>query len=185
MISPEMSIWSESGTTLFTYSYEGICNNQFMIAFTDYLSGAYEAVMTPQEFKTVLFCANELLQNIGFYSAEQVMTQENTLSGKGAFSITGNPSEIILSAENLTTPEQIAKIAETLNTYNSLNNDDLKALYKQKLREESPEDSKGGGIGFIEMIRKSKHPILYTERQEHQNLFITLTIRLQRANNHD
>ncbi|MBK6681523.1 MAG: hypothetical protein IPG53_16695 [Ignavibacteriales bacterium] len=52
------------------------------------------------------------------------------------------------------------KMTAKLDLYNALSQEELKTLYKQKLKEESPEDSKGGGIGFIEILRKSKNPVI-------------------------
>ena len=45
---------------------------------------------------------------------------------------------------------------------------------KQKLREESPEDSKGGGIGLIEILRKSRNPVLYSIFEKNNSIFIKL-----------
>ena len=175
-----MDIRDDVGAQAFSFTYEGVCDNNFLVTFTDFLSSSFERVMTPQEFKTVLFCSNELLQNIGFYSAEKEHSGE-IASGKGRFSIRGDESAITLISENLVAEDQLQKITPKLDLYNSLNPEDLKALYQQKLKDASPDDSRGGGIGFIEMIRKSKSTISYTTRNENERLIFILQIILRRT----
>ena len=133
----------------------------------------------------VLFCSNELLQNMGFYSAEKELSEENNAAGIGKFFLTGDGSEITMTSENLVTGEQFQKLSAKIDTYNSLNADELKVLHKQKLKDESPEDSKGGGIGFIEIIRKSKNQLVYSTRIEENKQFLILQIKLRRMRNVD
>jgi hypothetical protein len=180
-----MNISSETGAQTFSFSYEGVCDNEFLIAFTEFLSGSFAQIMTPHEFKVVLFCSNELLQNMGFYSADRDPSGEEYAAGKGKFLLAGNESEITLTSENCVTPEQLQKISAKLDYYNSLNTEDLKTLYKQKLKDESPDDSKGGGIGFLEIIRKSKNPLTYSVRTEEDKLRLILKTKLRRISNVD
>ena len=184
MILPEFEISNENGVNIFSYSYEGICNTDFLVAFTGYLSDSFEQIMTPQEFKTVLFCSNELLQNMGFYSEEKA-EETNTNSGIGKFRIIGTESDITMSSTNMIQIERFEKLNSKLVEYNALNPDELKALYKQKLKEESPEDSKGGGIGFIEIIRKSKNPIICTLHEEENKYYLTLQTKIRRSGNNE
>lgn len=182
---PELEVIEETGTPEFAYDYEGVCNNEFLVKFTGYLSGMYEKIMTPQEFKTVLFCSNELLQNIGFYSVVRDAGEKSLAAGIGKFSLHGNAEKITVSSENAVTREQADKISKKLESYNRLNPEELKALYKQKLKEQSPEDSKGGGIGFIEIIRKTKNPVVCFLKTIDGSLFLNLTITVWRKAHHE
>lgn len=180
-----MNVGTENDNKTFSVSYEGVCDNKSLIAFTDLLTDSFEQVMTHQEFKTVLFCSNEMLQNIGFYSADREPAAEENSAGKGKFLLTGNESEIVLTSENCVTPDQLEKISAKLEQYNSLSPEDLKALYKQMLKDDSPDDSKGGGIGFIEILRKSKNPLAYSSRTEENKLLLTIQTKLRRTSNVD
>jgi len=180
-----MNVGKEPGARTFSISYEGVCDNDSLIAFTDFLSESFEQVMSHQEFKTVLFCSNELLQNIGFYSAEREAASEGHSAGKGKFLLSGNDSEITLTSENIVTPDQFEKISAKLNQFNSLDPEELKTLYKQKLKDESADDSKGGGIGFLEILRKSKSPITYSTRTEENKLRLIIKTKLRRTNDVD
>ena len=184
MSFPEFEIANETETPVFSYLYEGVCNGNFVIKFTEYLSAVYTTVMTPREFKIVLFCSNELLRNTGFYSINRDLNEMSSAAGIGKFSILGNSEKITISSENGVTPEMANKMTAKLDLYNALSQEELKTLYKQKLKEESPEDSKGGGIGFIEILRKSKNPVIYSVFEKDNSIFLKLTITVRRAS-HD
>ncbi len=181
---PEVEINNRTATPLFSYSYGGVCDNSFLTRFTEHLSSVFETIMTPREFKIVLFCSNELIQNIGFYSVVRSADGKSYAGGIGKFSLDGSAEKITISSENAVTPEMANKMTAKLDEYNSLNTDELKTLYKQKLKEESPEDSKGGGIGFIEILRKSKNPVIYSVFEKDNSIFLKLTITVRRAS-HD
>jgi hypothetical protein len=185
MSIPEIGMTCETGAQVFSYDYEGVCNNKLLITFTEYLSRVYESFMTPREFKIVLFCSNELIQNIGFYSMIRDANENGNAAGIGKFSILGTAEKIIISSENAVTRDQANKITANLHYCNSLNPTELKILYKQKLREESPEDSKGGGIGLIEILRKSRNPVLYSIFEKNNSIFIKLVITVWRNENHE
>lgn len=182
---PEVEINNRTATPLFSYSYEGVCDNSFLTRFTEHLSSVFETIMTPREFKIVLFCSNELIQNIGFYSMIRDANESGNAAGIGKFSILGTAEKIIISSENAVTRDQANKITANLHYCNSLNPTELKILYKQKLREESPEDSKGGGIGLIEILRKSRNPVLYSIFEKNNSIFIKLVITVWRNENHE
>lgn len=185
MISEKINYKNESGFSDLTYSYVGVCDNKLLVNFTDLLTGSYSLAMTQQEFKIVLFCANELLQNVGFYSAETELTSDNISAGKGKFYLKSDESEITITTENQISKEGLEKLAARLDMYNSLNTDELKSLYKQMLKVESPGDSKGGGIGLLEIIRKAKSPILYSSREESNKMYIKLQLKMRRIRNYE
>lgn len=180
MVSEEAVGMQATACPDFNYEYDGICDNKFLVTFTGYLTDNFAPVLTPQEFKTVLFCANEMLQNIGFYSLERETNMDNRDTGKGKFSLKCSASEIIIYSENQIDPEISRRLISKLDIYNSLNAEELKVLYKQMLKADSPEESKGGGIGFIEMIRKSKNPIFHLIRVAESKTYISFQIIIRR-----
>lgn len=183
MSFPEVEIAEETETPAFSFFYEGVCNNNVLIEFTEYMSRVYESFMTLGEFKIVLFCSNELLQNIGFYSIIRDDSDKSTASGIGKFSIRGDVEKIIITSENAVSPEQVEKITARLESYNCLDPEELKYLYKQMLKVDSPEDSKGGGIGLIEILRKSKNPVKYSVFEKENITYINLIITIWRKVN--
>ena len=55
--------------------------------------------------------------------------------------------------------EAVASLCEQLTKLQNMSKDELKRYYKEQRRKESREDSKGAGLGFIELARKSVKPI--------------------------
>ena len=55
--------------------------------------------------------------------------------------------------------EAVAALCEQLSKLQSMSKDELKRYYKEQRRKESCSDSKGAGLGFIELARKSVKPI--------------------------
>ena len=51
--------------------------------------------------------------------------------------------------------ENVERLKENLENLQQMDSKDLKKAYKQRLREGAPEGSKGAGLGFIEIARKS------------------------------
>ena len=51
--------------------------------------------------------------------------------------------------------ERVKALRERLEDLKNMSEDDIKAFYKQKLRAEQEEGSKGAGVGLIEIARKS------------------------------
>lgn len=75
---------------------------------------------------------------------------------------------------------------DQLKTYcdylNDLNEQDLKKVYKEKLRSERNNDTPGAGIGLIDILRKSGSPLTYhMQPLNEQNVFITLSVSLSKV----
>ena len=50
---------------------------------------------------------------------------------------------------------------EKIEIVNSMNKDQLKEYYQQQLRKDRPENSKGAGVGLIDIARKTDYPLNY------------------------
>ncbi len=64
-------------------------------------------------------------------------------------------------AGNIVSPKQASKIKEKINKINSLDEVELKAYYKETRRSGKDTHDKGGGLGFIEIARKSSGKLNY------------------------
>ena len=92
---------------------------------------------------------------------------------KSSFTIISGNNVLKADADNL------ASYCDQLNGLDEVN---LKALYKQKLRQERARTVNGGGIGLIEMKRKSSHPLEYEMQVIDDNrVFFSLSVSLDKA----
>ena len=74
----------------------------------------------------------------------------------GIMAISKKKDSYILNCGNvIRSEERVNSLRERLESLKNMSDDDLKAFYKQKLRADSEEGSKGAGVGLIEIARKS------------------------------
>lgn len=84
-----------------------------------------------------------------------------------------------ISGGNKIENEKVQKLEENLSKLTSMDKDELKAYYKERRRADKEHDSKGAGIGFIEMARKSSRPIEYSFKHIDENhSFFTIKISI-------
>ncbi|MBR0597403.1 SiaB family protein kinase [Sinanaerobacter chloroacetimidivorans] len=106
----------------------------------------------------------EQMQNILNYSAERLAipeTVENELR-VGVVVIGHEKNGYFILCGNKVYNGDIPALTEKLEYVRHLNKEELKALYKERRRMEPSPDSKGAGLGLIEMARKGTEPLEYS-----------------------
>ena len=101
----------------------------------------------------------ELVQNVIRYSAEkQVREDEPQLLDLryGVLTVGRAEDEYFVACGNLITNADAKRLGDDLAHIRNLDREGLKALYKETLKGETPEGSKGAGVGFIEIARRAK-----------------------------
>jgi len=107
----------------------------------------------------VLYMFVEQAQNITRYSPDQIQNQEQAAMSYGSVAIGTEGDKFYIMCSNRIEKTKVPALKEKLEAISAMNPEELKALYKEKMRSESDEGSKGASIGFIEMARKSSEPI--------------------------
>ena len=116
---------------------------------------------TSKELFNVYYIFIELIQNIMNYSIKR--TEESDNGSGTCFVIHHNHSKKFkVCAGNLVSTIQADKIEKKIEKINSFSDEDLKAYYKEMRRSGKDTHNKGGGLGFIEIARKSSSK-LYCE----------------------
>lgn len=101
----------------------------------------------------------EQVENVINYSAEKDSIDSDMGFG---IVVVGKKDDIyFISGGNKIPNNKVEKLENTLSKLISMDKDELKAFYKERRRAAREGDSKGAGIGFIEMARKSTKPIEY------------------------
>lgn len=102
----------------------------------------------------------EQVQNVIRYSAEGEPKSAD-LSGKelryGVLTVGMQDSNYFVTCGNLVRNGDVQRLSESLSHIQQLDKDGLKALYKETLRGETPEGSKGAGVGFIDIARRAEN----------------------------
>jgi aspartyl-tRNA synthetase len=119
----------------------------------------------------------ELMQNVISYSAERGATGEDEPDlSFGILLIGKRDSHFYIKCGNYITQEQKQPLVDKLTKIQSMSKEDLKKHYKEQRRKESADESKGAGLGFIEMARKASEPIEFDFAQsEDGNFFFVVT----------
>jgi hypothetical protein len=109
----------------------------------------------------------EQMQNIIRYSAEKAPARPLPASHEGALSeirygiltIGKEGKDYVVCAGNLIYRADVERLDQRLSKIRDMSKEELKALYKEQLRAEPEEGSKGAGLGFMEIARRTTKPI--------------------------
>lgn len=102
----------------------------------------------------------EMVQNVIRYSAEN---QTDDLDPAvidlryGILSIGVRDGQNFVVCGNLINDKDVDRLSRNLSHIQSLERKELRQLFKDTLKDEVPEGSKGAGVGFIEIARRAKH----------------------------
>jgi PAS domain S-box-containing protein len=138
----------------------------------------YSDTIERKAYRNLYFTALELAQNIGHYSADGNVVGGKS-SGIGELKISTDDDYLYVTSSNKINKSSLSNLIAKLNHYNSLDRKKLKELLKEKLRSEQDENSKGGGIGFIEIIKRTANPLYYKfEKVDEETSYITITAKI-------
>lgn len=102
----------------------------------------------------------EQVQNVVRYSAEREADGElgDTKELRyGVLTVGKSNSKYFVACSNLIARDDVPRLSKNLSAIQGMSADDLKALYKETLRGDAPEGSKGAGVGFLDIARRALH----------------------------
>ena len=121
----------------------------------------------------------EQAQNIIRYSAEKVSghTGENTGLSSGIVTIGNIRGRFFIACANTVRVTDVPKLQQRLESLQAMSKDELKAHYKEQLRESPDDASRGATIGLIEIARRASEPIQFDfDPIDEQNSFFCLKV---------
>lgn len=95
----------------------------------------------------------ENAQNIIYYSAEE---------SHGIITVGSEGDHYFVLSGNMVENEKVERLNKKLAALKTMDKTELKKYYKKKRKVGPDGESKGGGLGFIEMARKASQPIEYS-----------------------
>jgi hypothetical protein len=134
-----------------------------------------EAVSTNVSLK-VFSIFIEQIQNVIRYSADRIPQDDFDSEISFGMLIVGEKNnQYFLVGGNRVSQEQKDRLDDFLDKLSKMNKDELKQYYKERRKADPDEHSKGAGLGFIEMARKSSEPIKYNfELIESESYYFTI-----------
>ena len=105
----------------------------------------------------------EMAQNIVHYSSDSLTpaSQHDAQLRHGSVCISMVDEHYRLICSNPIATTRVQQLRGTLENLRLMTLDDIKRAYKETLRSEAPEGSKGAGLGFLTMARDASAPLEY------------------------
>lgn len=102
----------------------------------------------------------EQVQNVIRYSAETEPSEHNPdFEGDelryGLLTVGQQDDRHFVSCANMVPSWDVGRLRDNLTKIQNMDKDGLKALYKEILKGEVPEGSKGAGVGFVDIARRA------------------------------
>jgi hypothetical protein len=117
----------------------------------------------------------EQVENVIHYSIEKKPIESELSFGMIVVGKMDNC--FFISGGNKIATEEVEKLENYLSELSKMNKGELKTYYKERRRASREHNSKGAGIGFIEMARKASKPIEYNfQKIDEQYSFFTINI---------
>lgn len=113
--------------------------------------------------KSVFAVFVEQVQNVIRYSAEKIGEDPSELRF-GVLTVGTHHERPFVACGNAIHEEDADRLRASLEHIKSLDRDGLKAMWKEVLRGETPQGSKGAGVGFIDIARHARNGIEFDFR---------------------
>ena len=103
----------------------------------------------------------EMSQNIMHYSSDTLTPPQSDQGQmrRGSFCIGMKDDSFFLLCANPVERASEDRIRRRLEPLHSMTMEEIKSAYKKALREDTPADSKGAGLGFLTMARDASAPL--------------------------
>jgi hypothetical protein len=160
--------------------FNGPINQSMVESIGDFIRNHFKLENADNQVSMQVFSVFiEQIQNMSFYSEE--VTQLAELGGQpirnGILMIGVEEEGHFLHCGNLIRREKQEKLASYMAMLQKMDDHELKQFYREKRRaKKRQEDSKGGGLGFIEMARKAKKFHYEIEEVDDDHAFFSLKV---------
>jgi hypothetical protein len=143
--------------------FKGAMSQNTLIRIGDLIRLPAEEVGEENISKRLFAIMVEMAQNILYYSQErEFFPLTSTNVGVGIILILQLPTSYEIICGNKVDAKQQERLHAQCSTINSLNPEQLREYYSQQRRAQIHEGSKGGGLGLIDIVRKSKNPLKFS-----------------------
>ena len=158
----------------FVLSYSGYVSEDILQAVGDTLRERLnDHVSDSHKIRNVFSVFVELMQNIIRYGDDGPQPTISNSEHKPSFGIVlvaENQGALSVMTGNFVTDDEADDLSEKLTTLSKCDSDELRNLYREKLRQPVDEGSKGASLGLIEIARRASVPLTFDVQDSHGNL---------------
>lgn len=157
------NVFAREGVILY---YDGAISHDLVVDIADIVKRKMqlddvESSTMRKVFATVV----EQLQNIFFYSDEIISLGGQDGGGKemrrGVVIVGQEPPHFFVIGGNLISNAKISPLRERLQALQQMNHEELKRYGQEQRRKEPASESRGAGLGIIEIAKKASAPISF------------------------
>ena len=142
-------------------AYEGEVDQDIVKAFTAMAKrNLDQSTDSETTKKRVYHVMVECLQNICKH-ADDAQTAIPMDSGSGIFMVGYSDDSYTITTGNVINNERIPPIRSLLDELGQMDPDEVKAFYKQRMREQRLSDKAGAGLGFVDIVKRTGNGIDY------------------------
>jgi hypothetical protein len=139
-------------------AFQGVMSQETIIGMGEVLRSEMHHIHPLNVVNKVFAIFVEMTQNVLHYSFQR--TEANGKStGKGTVLVFTIEQGYSIVTANLVNDRQKTNLQEKCQLINSLNEDQIKEHYLNRRRRLVEGDSKGAGLGFYDMVRRSGNPV--------------------------
>lgn len=146
------------------YTYNGAISQDMLVDACETLEKSLQNIkVNTNVLNKVLSILTEQLHNIMSYSKENISKEDNKYKSKGLCILGYDKKEHLyyIGSANLISFNDISSIIDKLEFIKKLNPLEIKEQYKKERRTHRNKHSRGGGLGFLEMARRSDLKLSY------------------------
>ncbi len=144
----------------FCFAYQGYFANNIVMNAVDLIENNIVKHSSLRKIRHKLsYLMIESFQNITRYADEPQNRDENYLDE--LFLVRNIKHHFYIISANIIHNSRITYVEDKLNEVNTLNHKDLNKLYQEVLTNNQFTEAGGAGLGFIEMVRKTKEKLEY------------------------
>lgn len=165
------------------YNFDGVITQHSVLTIARAVeSKLIEADEDEARVRTVFELIIEIMQNILSYSADSIDLGDNVFQSRGSIliSLRTQSKHYQIHSGNCVYKEKQKGLKENLDEVNSIPMDEVKDVYKTRRRERRRIHTRGAGLGFLDIVRKSKNKLEYKfkELDEKDKLYFELYVKV-------
>lgn len=141
-------------------AFNGVISQDAIVGLGDVLRSELHLSYPLSVVNKIFAIYIEMTQNILHYSNEQVDCNGKSF-GKGAVFVFEIEGGYELATVNMISEKQHRYLEKKCNLINSLGKEDIKEFYLKRRRKIAETESKGAGLGFIDIVRRSGNPVVF------------------------
>ena len=164
---------AEIGVDDMFFSYEGDITSEQINSILESIEGKFDGLSTNSKLrKKVYNIMVESLQNLFHHSDEVPEDMVDELGKRfGIVIITTKDDGFVLTFGNYILAKNVKFLTEKIEKINSLSLDELKEMYKFILNFQKLSAKGGGGLGLIDIARKSEQKLGYKFYPHNENYY--------------